>query len=350
MATIPTPIHTTAKMIYADYEKNADNGHRPHLGASLIGHHCERYLWLVFHWAKAQSFEGRMLRLFETGKLEEKRIARNLRAIGCEVWEDDGTGQYRVASLGGHFGGSMDAVIQGYHEAPKQTMPVEMKTHNAKSFKDLVAKHVLEAKPMHWSQMQVYMGLSGVMTNSLYFATNKDTDDIYTERVKFDKDAFDRLHARAERIIKANEPPLRISEDPSWYQCKFCSMHGLCHGTEAPEVNCRTCAHSSPNIKTGEWDCSCPTLGVGHLGTPIEIQRAGCTAHRYIPILLEKFATMVDANETDNWVRYKNTLTGNEFYNGDLSSVEIYNCQDKRSLGDPGVQDLRHELDAKIAS
>lgn len=342
MATIPAPIHTTAKMIYAEYEKNADNGHRTHLGASLIGHHCERYLWLVFRWAKAQSFEGRMLRLFETGKLEERRIARNLRAIGCEVWEDDGTGQYQLSSLGGHFGGSMDAVIQGYHEVPKQTMPVEMKTHNAKSFKELVTKRVLEAKPMHWSQMQTYMGLTE-MKSALYFATNKDTDDIYTERVKFDKDAFDRLHVRAERIIKANEPPLRISEDPSWYQCKFCSMHGLCHGTEAPEVSCRSCAHSTPNIETGEWDCA-----RGHKCNGIV--PSICSDHRYIPILLEKFATMVDANETDNWVRYKNTLTGNEFYNGDLSSAEIYNCHDKRALGDPGVQDFRHELDARVVA
>ena len=349
MAAIPTPIHTTAKMIYAAYEKKSDNGHRPHLGASLIGHYCERYLWLVFRWAKAQSFEGRMLRLFETGKREESRIVENLKDIGCEVWADDGTGQYRVSALGGHFGGSMDAVVHRYHEAPVQHMPVEMKTHNAKSFKDLQTKKVQESKPMHWSQVQTYMGLTG-MTGALYFAVNKDTDEIYTERVKFDPPAFDKIMARAERIIKANEPPLRISEDPSWFQCKNCNMALICHGTEAPEVNCRTCAHSTPNTTTGDWDCACPTLGVVHVGTPIDIQRTGCTAHRYIPILLERFAKMTDASEKDNWVKYENTMTGNEFYNGDLSSEEIYSCQDKRALGEPGVQGYRHELSAKVVA
>ena len=336
MAAIPEPIHTTAKMIYASYEKAADNGHRPHLGASLIGHQCERYLWLVFRWAKAQKFEGRMLRLFETGKREEPRIVENLRAIGCEVWADDGTGQYRVSALGGHFGGSMDAVVHSYHEAPTQHMPVEMKTHNAKSFKDLVTKHVREAKPMHFSQMMIYTGLSE-MHSALYFAVNKDTDDIYTERVKLDKAEFDRLMTRAKRVITANEPPLRISNDPSWFECKYCNMHGLCHGIAAPEVNCRTCAHSTPNIDNGGWECA-------RHGEAIST----CNDHRYIPILLEKFARVTDANEEQNWVKYENTLTGNEFYNGDLSSEEIHACHDKRALGDPGVQEFRHELDARV--
>ena len=342
MAAIPTPIHTTAKMIYAAYEKKSDNGHRKHLGASLIGHHCERYLWLVFRWAKAQGFEGRMLRLFETGKREESRIVENLRDIGCEVWADDGTGQYRVSALGGHFGGSMDAVVSKYHEAPAQYMPVEMKTHNAKSFKDLVSKGVQEAKPMHWVQMQTYCGLSD-MKSALYFAVNKDTDEIYTERVKFDQEAFAKVMARAERIIKSSEPPLRISDDPSWYQCKNCNMAQICHGTEAPEANCRTCAHSTPNTETGEWDCSRDHKCNG-------INPTICKDHRYIPILLERFATMTDASEEQNWVKYKNTLTGNEFYNGDLSSEEIYRCQDKRALGEPGVQGYRHELSAKVVA
>lgn len=68
MAAIPQPIHTTPAMIYKAYEDEAESGHRPHLGASLIGHHCERYLWLVFRWAKAKKFAGRMYRLFGTGQ------------------------------------------------------------------------------------------------------------------------------------------------------------------------------------------------------------------------------------------------------------------------------------------
>ena len=338
MALIPEPLHTTAKMIYQAYEKAAESGHRPHLGASLIGHHCERYLWYVFHWAKAKSFNGRMLRLFETGKREESRIIENLRSIGCEVWADDGTSQYRVSALGGHFAGSMDAVLHKYHEAPSPYVVCEMKTHNAKSFKELTEKRVEVAKPMHYAQMQVYMGLSG-MTRALYFAVNKDTDDIYTEYVHFNQADYDSLYQRAVRVINANEPPLGISNDASWYQCRLCDMHSICHSDTAPEVSCRTCAHSTPNTSTGKWDC-----------TRHGEAKSTCQDHRYIPVLLEQFAKMTDANEEQNWVRYENTLTGKTFYNGDLSSQEIRDCTDKRALGDDSVQSFRHELGGKIAA
>lgn len=348
MASIPEPVHSTAKMIYTAYENAADDGHRPHLGASLIGHHCERYLWLVFRWSKKQKFPGRMLRLFETGKMEEKRICQNLRMIDCEVHEDDGTGQYRVSALGGHFGGSMDAVIHGFHEAPTQWMPVEMKTHNAKSFKELVEKRLQAAKPMHYSQLTTYMGLSDMKKSGLYFAANKDTDEIYVERIHFDEAEFDRLMARAARVINANEPPLRISNDPSWYQCKMCHMAEICHGAEAPEPSCRSCAHSTPEIngENGRWSCSF----VPSDSLDLYKQRNGCENHRYIPVLLERFAKVIDASEEYNWVRYENTLTGNSFYNGDLSSQEIFACQDKRALGDASVQSIRHELGGKIAA
>ena len=342
MALIPEPLHTTAKMIYQAYEKAAESGHRPHLGASLIGHHCERYLWYVFHWAKAKSFNGRMLRLFETGKREESRIIENLRSIGCEVWADDGTSQYRVSALGGHFAGSMDAVLNKYHEAPTQYVVCEMKTHNAKSFKELTEKRVEVAKPMHYAQMQVYMGLSG-MTRALYFAVNKDTDDIYTEYVHFNQADYDSLYQRAVRVINANEPPFRISNDASWYQCKFCDMHTICHGTKAPEVNCRTCAHSTPNTSTGGWDCARGLVCNG-------INPTICKDHRYIPILLENFAEMTDANQEQNWVKYRNKLTGNEFYNGDLSSDEIRACEDKKALGDAGVNELRYAFGAEVVA
>jgi len=174
------------------------------------------------------------------------------------------------------------------------------------------------------------MGLSG-MNRALYFAVNKDTDDIYTEYLHFDPQEFERLHARAARIISASEPPLRISEDSTWFQCRFCDSHSICHGTKAPEVNCRTCAHSTPDIQDGGWACA-------KHGDVVQT----CSDHRFIPILLEKFAEMTDASEKDNWVKYKNKLTGNEFYNGDLSSEEIFACEDKRALGDPGVQDFRN--------
>ena len=109
MAKIPDPIHTTTALIYTAYENDAEDGNRPHLGASLIGHQCERYLWNVFRWVDTKKFPGRLLRLFETGQLEEQRVARNLRRIGVDLHTETPDGkQWRVSDFGGHFGGSLD--------------------------------------------------------------------------------------------------------------------------------------------------------------------------------------------------------------------------------------------------
>jgi hypothetical protein len=79
-------------------------------------------------------------------------------------------------------------------------------------------------------------------------------------------------------------------------------------------------------------------------------QKEGCQEHRYIPILLANFAEMLDGNSEQNWVKYRNTLTGAEFYNGDLSSAEIHACQDKRAIGDAGVQSFRHGFGGRISA
>ncbi len=331
MAKLPEPINTTIAKIYEAYENDADSGNRPHLGASLIGHACERYLWLTFRWVSAKKFSGRMLRLFETGQLAEARFVANLRRIGVEVHDvqPDGT-QWRVSALGGHFAGSMDGACVGLPEAPKTWHVLEFKTHNEKSFKELVTKGVLVAKPQHYAQMQIYMGLTG-MERAMYMAVNKNTDELYSERVDFDSVEFAKLMARAERVVNANEPPLRCSNDASWFVCKMCDFSEHCHGTEAPAVNCRTCAHSTPEMDgNARWSC-------GHHNEsqiPIAGQRIGCGQHRYIPILLERFATQSDYVNGD--VVY--TTEYGDFANGEqlasLTSHEIRDLADKSMLGE----------------
>src|SRR5262249_30575055 len=121
MAVLPVLPTPTLSAIYAAYEAENREGFRDHLGASLIGKSCERALWYDFRWVTLPQFPGRILRLFETGHLEEARLVRNLRATGATVLEVDlETGrQWRVEAHGGHFGGSLDAVAIGLREAPR---------------------------------------------------------------------------------------------------------------------------------------------------------------------------------------------------------------------------------------
>ncbi len=215
MAPLPDTPSPTRDAIFAAYEADRDDGFRSHLGASQIGKPCERALWYDFRWVTRRGFPGRILRLFETGQLEEARLVRNLRRTGATLLEvDPETGrQWRVEGHGGHFGGSLDGVALGLIEAPKTWHVVEFKTHSAKSFRELVAKGVAEAKPQHQAQMQIYMHLTG-LTRAIYVAVCKDTDDLHIERVRADGEAAARLLAKAGRVIHAARPPTRISEEP----------------------------------------------------------------------------------------------------------------------------------------
>jgi hypothetical protein len=316
MAAIPQPSNTTAQAVVRWREKTADNGHRPHLGASVIGHACDRYLWQLFRWVSTEQFDGRILRLFDTGKREEPRVYEELRGIGCEVWADDGTGQYRVSAVAGFFGGSVDGVVAGLPEAPKAVHVLEIKTHSDKLFAELVKKGVRAAKPMHWTQMQTYMHLMG-LDRALYFAVNKNTDALHLERIEHDKAAGEAILARAERIITAAAPPLGISTDPAYFECKWCRFYEVCHGAEVPEVNCRTCANSTPDLARGEWTCR------GATALDDKKQRTGCAEHLFIPPLLAALGEPIDGGE--NHVIYQDK-TGAQFTNGPapgFSSIEI---------------------------
>jgi hypothetical protein len=280
MVALPETPAPTRDAIYAAYESDREDGFRPHLGASQIGKSCERALWYDLRGATPAGFPGRILRLFETGQLEEARLVRNLRRIGATVLEvDPETGrQWRVEAHGGHFGGSLDGVALGLPEAPKTWHVVEFKTHSAKSFRELVAKGVAEAKPQHWAQMQVYMHLTG-LTRAMYVAVCKDTDDLHVERVRADTEAAERLMAKAARVIDAARPPTRISEDPSWFECRFCDHHAVCHGGGAAAHTCRSCLHSTP--VEGGWHCA-------RWDQPLDgdTQRYACARHLFIPDLV----------------------------------------------------------------
>lgn len=331
MTAIPEALHTLPAEIYRWRERNADDGLRPHLGASLAGHPCSRHLWLTFRWAARAHWDGRMLRLFERGQREEAVLVQELRGIGAEVSEcDNQGGQWRVEFCGGHAGGSLDGGVRRIPGGSKDKWEVlEFKTHNARSFKELSEKGVEKSKFMHWCQMQIYMALTG-MDRANYIAVCKDDDRIYHERVHYDADVAKTILERIQSLVFMDEPPARLSDDPEHFQCRGCQHFGLCHGTQAPLPTCRSCAHVTP-LKDGTWRCE------RHDATlTVEQQKAACQAHRFIPKMLLHFAALKDADAGENWVRY--TLhAGGEFVNGQppegVTSDEIHACHDKAALG-----------------
>jgi hypothetical protein len=259
-------------------------------------------------------FSGRLLRLFETGQQEEDRMVRNLRATGATVLEvDPETGrQIRVEAHGGHFGGSLDGVAIGILEAPKTWHVLEFKTHGVKSFADLTAKGVVLAKPQHAAQMQIYMHLTGI-TRALYMAVCKNTDALHIERIEADSAMAERLLEKAGRVIFAQHPPPRISEDPAWFECRFCDHHAACHEGVAAAVTCRSCLHATP--VEGGWHCA----RHDRMLAPAE-QRAACGKHLFIPDLVP--GEVIDAG--DDIVNYR--MADGSAWSNDARTTEATPC------------------------
>lgn len=243
----------------------SQQGKRHYLGGSIIGHHCERKLWYDFRHMAEESFDGRMYRLFNRGHREEATFVEELRAIGVEVHEVGADGkQFALKAVGGHVAGHMDGAALGLPEAPKTWHVLEFKTHSAKSFKDLQKKGVRDAKFQHYAQMMLYMKWAK-LTRAFYLAVNKDNDELYSERIKYNAKEADALEAKARRIVESQHAPERPYSKRDYYLCNWCSAQDLCWGSEeqaapaipVPSLSCRQCLHATPEMDgDARWSCA----------------------------------------------------------------------------------------------
>lgn len=274
---------------------------RQHLGASMLGHPCDRWLWLSFRWAVEQEFPGRIRRLFRRGFNEEATIIADLESIGVSV-----TDTQTKIDFGSHLGGSIDGIVSNLPDS-KLKHVIEFKTHSLKSFNDVVAHGVKKSKPMHWAQMQAYMHGLGIH-QAVYFAVCKDDDRLHVERVQYDHQSAIKLIERGKRIATADRMPEPLSTDPTWYECKFCSAHDFCHKTKlTKEVNCRTCAHSTAK-ESGVWECAKFESEI-----PIDFQPQGCSSHVLHPDLVP---WPLNGSDEDGW-RAIYIVNGRQVTNGE---------------------------------
>lgn len=256
-----------------DAYRTDDEAHRSHLGASILGQECDRAIWYNFHWITKGAFEGRMLRLFNRGHLEEGRFIALLLMIGCEIYQQDANGkQFRISFGDGHGGGSGDGIALGVPDVPAGYPALsEFKTHSEKSFLELsgplkewrayvagtgkfTGKGVKEAKFEHFVQMNLYMYKMDI-PYALYVAVNKNTDDLYAEILTCDPLLAQMYIDRGEKTIWMKTPPAKLNASPGFWKCRFCDHRPVCHLDAAPDINCRTCRFSDP-APGGVWMCS----------------------------------------------------------------------------------------------
>ena len=132
MAPIPPPNDRIAAAIDEHHQARQD-APRPHLGASMLGHHCDRWIWLSFRWAVRERFPGRIRRLFRRGHAEEAVMVADLKAIGINLTKTE-YDQTRI-DFGHHIGGSVDGIIEGGVPGAEEcaTLPSSRRTTSAHS-------------------------------------------------------------------------------------------------------------------------------------------------------------------------------------------------------------------------
>jgi hypothetical protein len=320
---VPIPqnlLSPTVEAIYRLYEEKNGDFRRDHLGASLIGEACERSLWMTFRWCSDPHFEGRMLRLFETGTVEETRVIKNLKGIGIEIYPVDPTTgrQIHYGSSFGHYSGSLDGIARKFLEAPETWHVVEIKSSNLKSFDALKKNGVQKTKPLHFAQMQSYMKWSE-LERAMYLCVCKDTDEIWSEPIHYNAKFAKGLEDKAKRIIFSDVPLLKISENPESYECKYCNHKETCHGGRLPEISCRTCCFATPT-EDGKWMCDAKGETLSS-----SAQRHFCDRHIIIPDLVPLKQTGVDADK--ELVIYGKIINGP----GHVASVDMQGAIDGKS-------------------
>lgn len=277
MAIIPAMQSETSRAIDAACGALLSGNRAPSetLRCSSIGDPCDRRLWFALRWAfEDEKHEPRVLRIFDNGHSREARLVDFLNAAGLTVRDQ----QARVSLAGGALTGSCDGIVDGVPEAPKTPHLLEIKTMKESRYRAWRSKGVQKSDLKYYAQMQAYMhGLS--LTRALFLVENQDTREIEVERVHYDPVAAAQIEAKAARIAAANVPPPRLSDDPTWFECRFCPAHQLCHGAAMPRRNCRTCYVAMNDGQA--WEC-------GETGQPLSAdeQANGCALHTFIPELV----------------------------------------------------------------
>jgi len=292
-------------------EQEQDTKPRNYLGLSSWADDCARKLWYRFRWVSPEVFAADTLRKFADGHRTEDVRADDLRkvpSLELHTHGPDGK-QFGVTTWAGHVRGHMDGAILGIVQAPNTWHVWEHKTCDEKVVKDLercIEKHGEKDALQNWNttyfgQAQGYMGLTGMKRHYMTVdsAGGRRTVSVRTD---YQPKIYDALHRRAGQIVSSPVPLEKLSDDPSFYKCKWCNFGDICHGDALPKVSCRTCIHATPltdGYDEAAWFCEKHNRDMLDTYT----QEKACRDHRFIPPLVH--AEVDAADEKGAWIRYK---------------------------------------------
>lgn len=224
MTVVPLGTH---KVLLDSIQKRIDaETPRNYLGASVLGTQCDRQLWYTWHQPKREH-GPRIQMIFDMGNNIEDYIIGLLRDAGLTVHEKDSNGK-QFGFKDGFIAGHIDGVIEGLAES-KQPHLLEVKSANKSRFKTFQDKGCQIAEPKYWGQCHTYM-FKMKLKKCLFVVMNKDTCDLYFERITLDAKYADNLMLRGEELIAENDcnNTKRRYKKSTSFGCKFCNWKSEC--------------------------------------------------------------------------------------------------------------------------
>ncbi len=195
------------------------------------GNRCNRKIWLQFRYSIIKENKEKSLRIFERGHSFEKEILDKLKKInGIDVLDQ------QTEFTDGWIQGHCDAIIK--YKNIKYVF--ECKTANQKNFLIILKNGIVNAKPEHYIQMQLYMHYAGI-ENGLYFVHNKNTEETYIEEVKYNKELSEAQINKLKGIVFQEFAPIKLNENN--FICKMCDYNELCHKNKMANQTCRSCVN-----------------------------------------------------------------------------------------------------------
>jgi hypothetical protein len=245
------PFHDFRKRILETYLQEKKEP-RYYIGASSIGHACDRKIWLQWRgdiqpkdymesekWLKQQ-------RAFERGIEEEERHILRLEKAGYIISDRQkqflaaapiiSSNSFATSSYPYFFGlkGHIDGIIIDSQDPKKTKYILEIKSAKENYFKGVInpEKGLEEIYPQYIKQVQLYMHFAEIH-QTFVLLINKNDDELHHIILKYNPAEAEGMIEKSNRIASIESLPIGIkNEIKPPYQCKMCEFKGYCYEKE----------------------------------------------------------------------------------------------------------------------
>lgn len=243
-------------------------GERSYLGLSGW-HSCQRNLYHKAKGTPRKPIESRIYRIFKQGHDIEDQTVNLLKQVPNILIEevDPETGkQFEVQFFGGHVKGHFDFRCRSEYYFGETTRKLgEIKSANDKNFKMYQKKGVQQTNETYYAQVQCYMHgtqdsehwKDHALIQCLFIVFNKNTAELYIEIIDYNKLQAEHYIECFKNALQSQQAPEKYSDNPTFYMCRFCDFHEVCHGDKVVELEkIKQCKNIQPNMTSGNWFCT----------------------------------------------------------------------------------------------